>query len=56
MDALKANDGELPLNDKSSPEAISSRLGMSKKVFKKSVGALYREKIIEINDNGIKLI
>lgn len=56
MDALKANDGELPLNDKSSPDAISSRLGMSKKVFKKSVGALYREKIIEINDSGIKLI
>ena len=56
MDALKANDGELPLNDKSSPDAISSRLGMSKKVFKKSVGALYKQKVIEINDNGIKLI
>lgn len=56
MDALEANDGSLNLNDKSSPDAISSQLGMSKKVFKKSVGALYRQKLIEISDDGIKLI
>jgi predicted RNA-binding protein (virulence factor B family) len=56
MDALKENGGSLPLNDKSSPQDISSTLGMSKKVFKKSVGALYKQKIIEISDTGIKLI
>ena len=56
MDSLTSNDGRLNLNDKSSPEAISSQLGMSKKVFKKSVGALYRQKLIKITDTGIELI
>jgi predicted RNA-binding protein (virulence factor B family) len=55
MDTLKANNGSLQLNDKSSPEAIYAALGMSKKVFKKAVGALYKQKQIEISDTGIKL-
>ncbi len=54
--ALNANDGFLNLNDKSSPEAISDQLGMSKKVFKKAVGALYKQKRLEISEEGIKLL
>ncbi len=54
--ALVANDGFLNLNDKSSPEAISDQLGMSKKVFKKAVGALYKQKRLEISEEGIKLL
>ena len=53
--ALEKNDGFLNLNDKSKPEDIYDKLGMSKKSFKKSVGSLYKEKKIEIKDNGIKL-
>lgn len=56
IDKLNENGGSLPLNDKSSPDAIYARLGMSKKVFKKAVGALYKQKQIEISDSGIKLI
>lgn len=56
LDALNANGGMLDLNDKSAPEDIKSQLGMSKKVFKKSVGALYRQKQLEISDSGIKLL
>ncbi|NOX48105.1 MAG: GntR family transcriptional regulator [Chlorobi bacterium] len=56
MAALKANEGFLGLNDKSSPEAISEKLGMSKKVFKKAVGALYKQKRLEISEEGIRLI
>lgn len=56
IEALEANEGQLPLNDKSSPEAISNKLGMSKKVFKKAVGALYKQKRLEISPNGIKLL
>lgn len=56
LDALKNNSGELKLNDKSSPEDIAEQLGMSKKVFKKAIGSLYRERQIEMTETGIKLI
>ena len=55
LDVLNENGGSLPLNDKSSPESIYATLGMSKKVFKKSVGALYKQKQIDISDSGIKI-
>ena len=56
MQALLANDGQINLNDKSAPEDISDQLGMSKKIFKKAVGALYKQKRIEINKTGIRLL
>jgi len=53
---LVINGGSLSLNDKSAPEAIVSKLGMSKKIFKKAIGALYKQKQLEITDTGITLI
>jgi len=53
---LEANGGKLNLNDKSAPEDIVNRLGMSKKTFKKSVGALYKLKRLLINETGIELV
>ena len=44
----------LPLHDGSSPDEIRSRLGLSKKQFKKAVGGLYKEGRIELLDNGIR--
>lgn len=55
LDALQSAGGFLPLHDKSSPEEIYDTLGMSKKNFKKAAGNLYREKKIEMNEEGIKL-
>ena len=43
---LNANRGVLQVTDKSSPESIKFHLQMSKKAFKRAVGALYREKKI----------
>ena len=54
--ALIANGGNLNLNDKSTPEDITNQLSMSKNVFKKAVGALYKQKRLEITKTGIKLI
>lgn len=56
MNALIAKKGFLPLTDKSPPEVIYKSLGISKKAFKKSIGALYRDRKIEIKENGISLI
>ncbi|MCK5912263.1 MAG: hypothetical protein KAG12_00180, partial [Desulfuromusa sp.] len=57
LDALKADevDGFLPLHDQSSPEQIREQLGLSKKVFKKAVGGLYKEGLVELADQGIRL-
>jgi uncharacterized protein len=53
---LQKNNGFLPLTDNSSPEDIMYLLHMSKKAFKKSVGGLYRDRRIEMKDDGIYLI
>ncbi|AFK05379.1 hypothetical protein Emtol_4256 [Emticicia oligotrophica DSM 17448] len=52
---LKANNGFLDINDKSDSNYIMYQLEMSKKTFKKAIGALYKEKIIRIEDDGIYL-
>lgn len=56
LDELKANKGFLRLNDNSHPEDIKTVLKMSKKTFKKAIGTLYKQKQIEIKDDGIYLI
>lgn len=55
LEELEAAGGFLPLNDGSSPDLIRQELGMSKKLFKKSIGALYKDKKINISDDGISL-
>ncbi len=56
MALLDEKDGFLPLNDKSSPELISRTVGMSKKSFKKVIGGLYRQHLIEMTSAGIRLV
>jgi len=56
LEALKNEDGYIPLHDGSSPEAIYARLGCSKKNFKKAVGALYRDGTVRLEKHGISLI
>jgi len=56
LDELKANKGFLRLNDNSHPEDIKTVLKMSKKVFKKAIGTLYKQKRIEIKEDGIYLV
>lgn len=53
---LKKEGGYLNLHDKSSPEEISARLQMSKKIFKKSIGTLYKDRKINIKPDGIYLV
>ena len=55
-DELKSNEGFIPLTDKSAPDEIYKRFGISKKAFKKAVGDLYKQRKIEIEKKGIKLV
>ncbi|WP_291118464.1 CvfB family protein [Flavobacterium sp. UBA6135] len=56
LSELKINRGFLRLNDNSHPEDIKTVLKMSKKTFKKAVGMLYKQKQIEIKEDGIYLV
>jgi len=52
---LDKHGGFLPLSDKSTPEMIKEKLQMSKKLFKKAIGGLYKDKMVEIQQDGIHL-
>jgi predicted RNA-binding protein (virulence factor B family) len=55
LKALKTGAGFLPVTDRSSPEEIHRRFGLSKGAFKKLIGTLYREGEIDIESHGIRL-
>lgn len=55
LSAIEAQRGFLPLNDNSSPDEIYSMLGMSKKAFKRAAGKLYKQRLIIIDDDGLRL-
>jgi predicted RNA-binding protein (virulence factor B family) len=56
IEYLKRNDGFMPLTDKSPADEIYETFGISKKNFKMAVGSLYKNRMIEIGQNGIRLI
>ncbi len=56
LDALKDSGGELPLSDKSDPDAIRARFGISKKLFKKAIGNLYKAGKLKIEPQRIILL
>lgn len=53
--ALKEYGGRIAVTDKSPPGEIYSLFGVSKKTFKKAIGALYKKRLIIIDGNGIRL-
>lgn len=55
IDKLRKANGFLPFTDKSSTEEIYAAFGTSKKTFKKVIGALYKERSIEIKPDGLYL-
>lgn len=55
LEKLRASGGFLPFNSTSSPEEIKENFNLSKKVFKRAIGNLYKERLIVITEDGIKL-
>ena len=56
LQVIKDNGGFLDIHDKSSPEEIKNKLGMSKKLFKKIAGGLYKDGLITIESEGLRLV
>ncbi|MEA3360777.1 MAG: S1-like domain-containing RNA-binding protein [Thermodesulfobacteriota bacterium] len=55
LKTIKDRGGSIAVTDKSPPEDIYSLFGVSKKTFKKAIGALYKKRLITIDTNKIKL-
>ena len=55
LSLIEDHNGYLNITDKSSPEAIKSVVQMSKKSFKKAVGALFKKRLIRLTPEGIYL-
>jgi predicted RNA-binding protein (virulence factor B family) len=48
-------DGRLPLGDKSMADDVYRRLGISKKIFKKALGSLYKQGLVELSPEETRL-
>jgi predicted RNA-binding protein (virulence factor B family) len=55
LQTLKEHGGSIAVSDKSQPEEIYSLFRVSKKTFKKAIGALYKKRLITIDTSGIKI-
>ena len=55
LNQLRAAGGFLPVGDKTPPQQISAQFKMSKKSFKALIGNLYKQGVIEITKDGVKL-
>ena len=55
LETLQAGGGRLAVSDKSPPEEIYALFGVSKKRFKKAVGALYKRRLITMGAGSIQL-
>ena len=53
---LLQNNPKLELSDKSDPDEIRDKIGMSKKTFKQAIGKLFKAKKISIYPNYIELL
>ncbi|MFO7602272.1 MAG: S1-like domain-containing RNA-binding protein [Gammaproteobacteria bacterium] len=55
LDYLNTQGGFAPLHDKSDPAVIYDLFAISKGAFKKAIGGLFKQGLIEIGANGIRL-
>ena len=56
LDQLARNNGFLPITAKASPEELADRFGVSKKNYKKALGSLYKQRLLSIDPDGIRLL
>ena len=56
LNHLRANDGFMPITSKTPSEQINAIFGVSKKTYKNAIGALYKKRLIVIEDDGVRLV
>ena len=55
LSELNARGGYWAISDQSSAEEIHEELGVSKRTFKQAVGALFRKRLIRLEERGIRI-
>jgi predicted RNA-binding protein (virulence factor B family) len=55
LESLRIHNGFLSIHDKSEPEEIYALFRCSKKTFKQAVGSLYKQKLIILEEKGIRI-
>ena len=55
LDALEQHGGQIPVTDRSTPECIRQWFGVSKKTYKKALGALYKKRLVTLTDTQVSL-
>lgn len=55
-DIIRSYGGRLPFNDKADAALIKKEFGISKNAFKRAVGRLLKNRMIEIEDDGIRIV
>ena len=56
LNHLKANGGFMPITSKTPPQQINALFSVSKKTYKNAIGALYKQRMITIEDDGVRLV
>jgi predicted RNA-binding protein (virulence factor B family) len=56
LNHLKANKGFMPITSKTPPEQIYALFSVSKKTYKNAIGALYKQRMITIEEDGVHLV
>ncbi|MBS2038345.1 GntR family transcriptional regulator [bacterium] len=56
LEALECANGFLPLTEKSAPEDIYARFQVSKKQFKMALGGLYKQRLVSLDEDGVRLL
>lgn len=56
LELLKQKNGFLAINDKTPPEEIYRLFGVSKKKYKIALGGLYKQRLISVDEDGIRLV
>lgn len=56
LQLLDSYAGVLPFSEKASPEVIKRETGLSKNAFKRAIGHLYKERVIDLKDGKIRRV
>lgn len=56
LEVLKKKGGFIAVTDYSSPETIKDLFGVSKKRYKKAIGALYKKRLVSLEEGGVRLL
>lgn len=56
LEIIKANGGFMDVTDKSAPDRIAQLFGMSKRNFKQALGSLYKDRLVMLEENGVRVI